>query len=192
MKNKKGFIKGVLAFLFLGILACLAFFPESGFRMYIAPAGIALILSVIHIYMPLLADIPEDNPKVKTMRRYNMLTAAIIFGIFIARYFLPESALAEKDRFLLPFSVAITILIGNAAPKLPINCVMGIRLPWTRRDPDTWRVAHQILGYCTFPIAFIMIVVSTLPLPVIFSVGGLLMFALIPSVYSFIYYYRKR
>ena len=192
MKNRKSIVKGVLVLVVLGIFACLAVFPESGVRMYIAPVGIVLMLLAIHIYMPLLADIPNDNPKVKTMRRYNMLTAVIIIGIFIARNFLPENVLADKDRFILPFSVVITILVGNAAPKLPINCVMGIRLPWTRRDPDTWRVAHQILGYCTFPIVFIMMIGGMLIDPVIFSVGGLIMFALIPSVYSCIYHYRKR
>ena len=192
MKSRKGIIKGVLVLLVFSIFACLAVFPASSFRMYIVPVGIALMLLIIHIFMPLLADIPNDNPKVKTMRRYNMLTAVIIIGIFIVRNFLPENALADKDRFILPFSVAVTVLVGNAAPKLPINCVMGIRLPWTRRDPDTWRVAHQMLGYCTFPIVFIMIVGGMLLDPVVFSVGCLLLFALIPSVYSCIYYYKKR
>ena len=174
MKSKKGIIKGILVLVVLGIFVCLAVFPESGFRMYIVPAGIALILLVIHIYMPLLADIPNDNPKVKTMRRYNLLTAVIVIGIFVVRNFLPENVWADKDRFILPFSVVVTILVGNAAPKLPMNCVMGIRLPWTRKDADTWRVAHQVLGYCTFPIVLIMIVGGLLIDPVVFSVGGLL------------------
>ena len=93
---------------------------------------------------------------------------------------------------VLIFSVILTLVMGNAAPRIPVNRVMGIRLPWTLKDPDTWRVAHRMMGYCAFPTAVFMLAGGILLHPVIFSVGGMLAVALIPSVYSYMYNCRKR
>lgn len=192
MKNKDHLIKMALILLVLAILICKAVFPESNLGKYIAPGGIALAMLFNHIFMPQFANLPNDNPKVKTMRRINMLVAVIMAVLFIVNNLLPERTSQNEDKFILPFSVLVIMLVGNAAPKLPMNGIIGIRLPWTRRNPDTWRVAHRVLGYCTFPITFIMIAGGLLIDPVAFSVGGLLAFALIPSGYSFIYDYKKR
>lgn len=192
MKKRENIIKLILIFLAFGILAGRAVYPESNLWTYLTPVGLGLILLMVHVFMPQLAGLPKDNPKIKTMRRINLLTMGVIFGLFLAHRFVPEKVYEDKDRFLLPFSVAVVLLVGNAAPKIPVNPVMGIRLPWTRRDPDTWRAAHRVLGYCTFPVAFLMAAGGMLIHPVIFSVGGLLLWALIPSVYSYIYHCRKR
>ncbi|MCI9487129.1 MAG: hypothetical protein HFI64_09190, partial [Lachnospiraceae bacterium] len=106
----------------------------------------------------------------------------------------PDVQMAEDGdgRALLIFSVILTLVMGNAAPRIPVNRVMGIRLPWTLKDPDTWRAAHRMMGYCAFPTAVFMLAGGLMVHPVIFSVGGLLMVAVIPSVYSYIYDRRKR
>src|SRR5699024_4541134 len=49
----------------------------------------------------------------------------------------------------------VMVVLGNLAPKIPFNRYTGLRLPWTVRDEDTWRLAHRILGYISFPLVFL-------------------------------------
>ena len=51
----------------------------------------------------------------------------------------------------------LVLVYGNAAPKLPFNRHLGLRLPWTTADENTWRYAHRICGYMSFPTAFFML-----------------------------------
>ena len=192
MKKNGIIIKITIILLAAAICLVRAVFPESRMIRYAAPVGSELILLLLHLAMPVLAGLPGDNPKVKTMRRINLLIAAVAAVLLISRSFLPEREFGDRDHFLLLFSVAVTLLVGNAAPKLPVNPVMGVRLPWTKRDPDNWRATHKVLGYCAFPIALLMLTGGLLIDPVVFSVGGLLAFALIPAVYSWIYHYKKK
>lgn len=153
-------IKLILIFLAFGILAGRAVYPESNLWTYLTPVGLGLILLMVHVFMPQLAGLPKDNPKIKTMRRINLLTMGVILGLFLAHRFVPEKVYEDKNRFLLPFSVAVVLFVGNAAPKIPVNPVMGIRLPWTRRDPDTWRGADSFRIFLYLPLQIKLIAAS--------------------------------
>lgn len=192
MKNKKSFVDIMLYTLVLIILVTGIFTIESTLKNYIAGICIALILIIIHIFMPHFAGLDSDNPKVRTMRRYNFLMGMVIIISFALHNIFPQKTVINDDKFIVLLVVAITLLVGNAAPKLPINSIIGIRLPWTMCDQDTWGIAHRVLGYCSFPVAIIMTIGGLYINPVIFSVGGLVVLALIPSIYSCVYYYKKK
>nr|WP_279285788.1 SdpI family protein [Clostridium perfringens] len=83
------------------------------------------------------------------------------------------------------------MFFGNLAPKIPFNRYMGLRLPWTVRDEDTWRVAHRILGYVSFPIGIVMFVLSFFFKVETIVVTGVLTWIIIPSIYSLVFYYKK-
>lgn len=191
MKSHKKIIDGSIFILLSVILLSRILITEENLRSRIAEICIALILIILHVFMPQFVKLEPDSPKVKTMRRYNILTGIIIISLFTVHNFLPQTSFANNDKVLLLFLVVVVILIGNAAPKLPINGVIGIRLPWTMRDQETWRIAHRVLGYCSFPVAVIMIAGGLLINPVFFSIGGVIVCMLIPSIYSFIYYCKK-
>lgn len=152
---------------------------------------IAIFLIAIHVFMPYIADLEKGNPKVKTLRRYNILTGIVIVFLFVVHHFQPDINSENSDKLILIFVTIVILLVGNAAPKLPINGAIGIRLPWTVHDEDTWRATHRVLGYCSFPIAVIMVVGGMFVNPVLFTIGGLIVCMMIPSVYSFIHYKRK-
>ncbi|WP_178390071.1 SdpI family protein [Faecalibaculum rodentium] len=39
------------------------------------------------------------------------------------------------------------VFCGWICPKLSWNRYEGLRLPWTVSDPQTWALAHHILGW---------------------------------------------
>ena len=64
---------------------------------------------------------------------------------------------------------------------------MGLRLPWTTTDEKTWKIANRLLGYITFPLVFIMLILYFITEQselVLFI--GLVIWVGIPTIYSFI------
>lgn len=168
--------------------------PEGNLIISIV-GGLSIILLVIFdIKAPEIAKLSEDNPKIKTMRNLNRLTIFIIIIVCIFSILSPiESSLDSKtNEILLVGLCSIFIMFfGNLSPKIPFNRYLGLRLPWTIRDEDTWRVAHKIVGYLSFPIAIAMFISSFFFSTETVAITGVLTWIIIPSVYSLVFYYKK-
>lgn len=192
MKNNKSLSDIILYTLVLIILVTGISTIKSTLKNYIVGICIVLILIIMHIFMPHFAGFDSNNPKVRTIRRCNFLMGIVIIILFALHNIFPQKTVINNDKFIVLSVVVITLIFGNVAPKLPINRVIGIRLPWTICDQDTWEIAHRVLYYCSFPVATIIAIGGLYINPIIFSVGGLIIFTLIPSIYSYVYYYKKK
>jgi len=80
---------------------------------------------------------------------------------------------------------------GNLSPKIPFNRYLGLRLPWTINDEDTWKIAHKILGYLSFPIAIAMFILTLYFNLNTIVPACIVIWIIIPSLYSFLFYYKK-
>ena len=72
------------------------------------------------------------------------------------------------------------------------NRHVGLRLPWTVSDEETWNLAHRVLGIITLPLAIAYFVLSLLNID--FDKLSMIIIGLwvgIPSVISLIYYWKK-
>ena len=115
-------------------------------------------MGVAQTRMAVITNLSKDNPKVKTMRRMNRLTVILA----VALYFVP---LIDNDFIVnIPtsfiFVVTIMLFTGNA---------------------------NRLLGYITFPLVFIMLILYFITEQselVLFI--GLVIWVGIPTIYSFI------
>jgi uncharacterized membrane protein len=83
------------------------------------------------------------------------------------------------------------LVFGNVSPKIPFNRYLGLRLPWTIRDEETWKIAHKILGYSAFPVAIIQfILIFFLDIELVITTC-IISWIIIPSIYS-LYFYTKK
>lgn len=177
------------------LILALGFFGKNT-NTEVVILGILLFVALIlfDIYTPKIANLPADNPKVKTMRRLNRFSMVFTVLCFSFINWLPEitniNSKADKI-FSTVITIVIMILIGNAAPKIPFNRYMGLRLPWTVRDESTWRVAHKLLGYITFPLVIILIIGSIFGDSAAFIKYCIIAWIMIPGVYSGWHYYMK-
>lgn len=175
--------------LLIMLLLC-ALIPSEPIRSYVVLGGMAIALISVHIFMPSITQLSKENPKVKTLRRINIfITIILLIGIIIQNYFSYEKS-NQNHFILLIFSCLVVFVIGIAAPKLPVNGLIGIRLPWVMSNEVVWKATHKVMGYCSFPISIIMAVGGIYINSVFFAIGGLLAWALIPTIYS-CYYYSK-
>ena len=170
----------------LSITALLiAFFKNLSNVNFLIGAGLISLMGVAQTRMAVITNLSKDNPKVKTMRRMNRLTVILA----VALYFVP---LIDNDFIVnIPtsfiFVVTIMFFTGNVSTKLPLNKYMGLRLPWTTTDEKTWKIANRLLGYITFPLVFIMLILYFITEQselVLFI--GLVIWVGIPTIYSFI------
>ncbi len=192
----KGY-KSVQIFFFVISLVILAlgfFAPKGNITATIIGLLAFGALIVLHIYTPQIAGLSADNPKVKTMRRLNYAFMVLMVVCFGAINWLPQitTLSAEAKNVLsIAFATVLMIVIGNIAPKLPFNRYMGLRLPWTVRDEQTWKVAHKLLGYLTFPLVAVMMIgcffVNTIEL----IKWCIITWVAIPGLYSAWYYYGR-
>lgn len=177
-----------LAIIILGI-----FIPDAKTPKAVFIGLILITLIILDLNMAKVAKLSEDNPKVRTMRYMNRLIIAV-FTILGAYYIVSPSITitAEASDKILIIGISIFIMIfGNISPKIPFNRYMGLRLPWTIRDEETWKIAHKITGYLAFPVGILMIISSFFFKSQYVAGVGIISWILLPSLYSLWFYYKK-
>jgi uncharacterized membrane protein len=155
-----------------------------------------LILCAIFIvgrHIPDFVSLSVDNPKMKTLRFINWFTIGIvILGVALSAAFEKHVLTDLQEKWLsLVLVTLIMVVIGNFAPKIPFNRYIGLRLPWTVRDEETWILAHRILGYITFPLVVCFIVLSQFLDTKTCVMITLLTWILIPGILSGLYFLKK-
>lgn len=194
MKNNKFdflrifFLISSIAIILLGI-----FLSEARTSKAVVMGLIVFTLVILDKNMAKVANLSEDNPKVKTMRSMNRLILAlmVLLGVYyICSPFVTVSENISDKAIIIGLAIFIMIF-GNISPKIPFNRYMGLRLPWTIRDEDTWKLAHKIVGYIAFPIGITMIIASFFFKSQFVALVGILSWILIPGLYSLWFYYKK-
>ncbi len=86
------------------------------------------------------------------------------------------------------------IVLGNYLPKTGQNHTVGIRVPWTLADEENWNATHRFGGRVWVAGGFITMIGSFLPGTLGHRIvpAALLVVALAPILYSYLYYRRQR
>ena len=66
-----------------------------------------------------------------------LCTATILIGL---------GAKLDMPRVVSLLVTGMFVVIGNVLPKTKPNWIAGVRLPWTLRDAENWRVTHRWTG----------------------------------------------
>ena len=183
----------VLIFSLLGLLSAV-FIPFPVLKLALLCALSAACLVILYRNMDSLTGYSEENPKNRTMKWITVFNGALLL-LCIGAVWLGENGYlgnVSEEWLAVALVSVIMVVLGNLAPKIPFNRYTGLRLPWTVRDEDTWRLAHRILGYISFPLVFLYgalllcgVEIGTATGIVIFS------WIIIPGGISFLFYRRK-
>lgn len=161
-------------------------------------AGICMLIAGIVLYrnLALFTSLTTDDLRigifrVTTLCNISILIIGIVFAFLSAVDVINFSENGEK-LFAMVLLSCIMVFIGIVSPKLPYNRHTGLRLPWTVRDEDTWKIAHRILGFISFPMVLLYIACAlTISDFEIVSVVTMLIWISIPGGISYIYFYKK-
>ena len=178
-------------FLSIMILGFGLFGPNTGNTMGLIALLALAALIIFDIFTPTIAKLPPEHPKTKMMRRLNRFSMLFIAVIFSFMTWLPVMTDIQEEMIGTAIAVVVMVVIGNAAPKIPFNRYMGLRLPWTIRDEATWRAAHKLLGAITFPLVCILIIGSIFGEPAAFIKYTIIAWVAIPGIYSAWFFYLR-
>lgn len=183
----------LLIFSLLGLLSAV-FIPFPVLKLALLCALSAACLVILYRNMDSLTGYSEENPKNRTMKWITVFNGALLLFCIGAVWLGENGYLGNVSEEWLAVALVsvVMVVLGNLAPKIPFNRYTGLRLPWTVRDEDTWRLAHRILGYISFPLVFLYgalllcgVEIGTATGIVIFS------WIIIPGGISFLFYRRK-
>ena len=194
--NKKNMTLTRAFFVLISILVIVVgrLSPNSNGKTLTIGSLIMLALIILDIKFPTITNLSEDNPKIKTMRFINRLTMGILLTfILFTSVFQMGAIFSERTNKILVvgFFSVFMIIFGNLSPKIPFNRYLGLRLPWTIRDEDTWKIAHRILGYISFPIAILQFIFVFFFQPQQIIPISILIWIIVPGLYSLWFFYRK-
>lgn len=100
----------------------------------------------------------------------------------------------DIDLFARIFIGLLFIIIGNYLPKIRQNYTIGIKLPWTLANEENWNKTHRFAGviYIITGIAVLLTIFmgKLNNLGVMFVVA--IIAAIMPCIYSFMLYIRKK
>lgn len=183
----------LLIFSLLGLLSAV-FIPFPVLKLALLCALSAACLVILYRNMDSLTGYSEENPKNRTMKWITVFNGALLL-LCIGAVWLGENGYlgnVSEEWLAVALVSVVMVVLGNLAPKIPFNRYTGLRLPWTVRDEDTWRLAHRILGYISFPLVFLYgalllcgVEIGTATGIVIFS------WIIIPGGISFLFFRRK-
>ena len=184
--------------LFVSFLSMMITMSVKNEVVSILMAGICMLIAAIVLYrnLALFTSLTTDDLRigifrVTTLCNISILIIGIVFAFLSAVDVINFSENGEK-LFAMVLLSCIMVFIGIVSPKLPYKRHTGLRLPWTVRDEDTWKIAHRILGFISFPMVLLYIACAlTISDFEIVSVVTMLIWISIPGGISYIYFYKK-
>lgn len=183
----------LLIFSLLGLLSAV-FIPLPVLKLALLCALSAACLVILYRNMDSLTGYSEENPKNRTMKWITVFNGALLL-LCIGAVWLGENGYlgnVSEEWLAVALVSVVMVVLGNLAPKIPFNRYTGLRLPWTVRDEDTWRLAHRILGYISFPLVFLYGALLLSGVEIGTATGAVVFFwIVIPGGISFLFYRRK-
>lgn len=170
--------------------------PDGWAGKPMAVFGIPLLMLVMQWVCALVtnADKRNHNQSAKAMNMVlwiipaiSIAAAAMIYGVAFG--------MEPNANMLLPILMGTMFLIvGNYLPKCKCNHTIGIKLVWTVYNEENWNATHRFGGKVWMGAGALILLCAFLPgnLPVIAFFLILLVAAVAPMVYSYLYYRKQR
>lgn len=162
----------------------------------------AILFPLISIGLVVLVrGLMAISPKLdrQGQRANTTIASIIIAGVLLLLLIvqLAATAIALKMpvdmTFVIDLAVALLfIVIGNFMGKIRRNLSgVGIRTPWTLANDTVWERTHRLGGWLFVAVGLLNVVLSFIPNLRIFGLlGGMLLVALVTTVYSYVVYQR--
>ena len=158
-----------------------------------AVIGLPLILVGVHVICTVatLADPRKQNISDKIFRLVLWITPCISLLVMGGTYAYALGYDVDIARVTMILMGVVFVLLGNYMPKCRQNYTVGIKVPWTLADPENWNKTHRFAGWLWTGagIVFLGMSLTGKASPAI-MLGLILAVALVPMIYSYVYYVR--
>ncbi len=164
----------------------------KAFVVFVMP----LILLAMHVLCLLITLKDPGN------RKQNKKIVTITFWILplvslLCHGFVYASALGmtwDPEYLIVPGMAVMFLVMGNYLPKVRQNLTFGIKLTWTVRDEENWNATHRFGGRLWVAGGILLLFTALLPEVLMVTAMVVILFAmaLMPIVYSYCFYRKKK
>ncbi|WP_276353645.1 SdpI family protein [Cohnella caldifontis] len=98
-------------------------------------------------------------------------------------------------RLLTGWFGVLWLIIGNRLGQVRSNFTFGIRTPWTLTDEHNWKMTHRLAGRLWFVAGLVMLAAAGFTgtyVAAVVLIAAVLVSALIPTLYSYLLYAKRR
>jgi uncharacterized membrane protein len=154
--------------------------------------GIALGIYLLTRYLPAIDPKRTARFSRQSFQKIGLAIVTLLTAInIIIVYCASAGRSPDVNHLLFPLLGLFFAYLGNILYSIKPNYFIGIRTPWTLESEDNWRATHR-LGSKVFFVGGICLTVAALLIPsgsavvLLMVITGIM--ALIPVIYSFIYF----
>jgi len=163
--------------------------------------GPSVLIGVSGLVYLLLKFLPAIDPKKQikygqdTFQKLALGLVIFLAALNIAIIYATVNHGFQIDKLIFPLIGLFFAFLGNLMNSIKPNYFAGIRTPWTLESEDNWRATHRLAGKIWF-VGGIIITIVMLFLPpkagTIFFTIFVCVMALIPIIYSFVYFKKHQ
>lgn len=165
-------------------------------RALLLPPGIVVVLGLVFSAVPYIEPMQDRLEGSAPVLRVSWIGLLVMMVVIQAIVAAPAFGWDVGPNFILVILGGLLIVIGNVLPKSRPGFFVGIRTPWTITDTDIWIATHRLGGKLMMLVGAVLVLTAFMPLPadvrVALIVGGAVASALVPVVYSWWLWHRKK
>lgn len=167
--------------------------PDTYMPKLIAAFGLPILLALLNLYVQFRVEKDPKGERAPSMLRTLSKWSVPIISM-IAIPITLFMALGKNIPIVMIISAIVGIVVvvsGNYLPKCKQNNTIGIKLPWTLEDDETWNHTHRFAGFIWVIGGSVIVINAFLQIHyVIFAV--IVCLVVLPFVYAYVFYSRKR
>ena len=165
-------------------------------RALLFPAGMALLLSAIFAVLPRIEPLQDRLEGSAPLLRTAWI-GTLLLMVFVQLFIGAQAfGIEVQGHFVLVPVGLLFLCLGNMLPKSRPGFFVGIRTPWTIVDEDVWIATHRLGGKLMMLAGAVLILSALAPMSaearVFATLGAILAAALVPVVYSWWQWDRKK
>lgn len=163
--------------------------------LFVAPALVAL-LGTLFAALPRIEPLQERMAQSAPVLRVAWVALLLLLSLTFAKVAGPVFGIDLPVSLISVGAGALLVALGNVLPKSRPGFFVGIRTPWTLTDSENWIATHR-LGARTFIVAGLVVIAGALlPIPAALHarlvISATLLAALVPAVYSWWFWHRRK
>lgn len=167
------------------------------------PAWInAILLPAIALgFYFLMLVLPLADPRRASYARFPATLRVFRFaltGLFVAIHVIlvhaSFGAVVNSAMYIQLAIALLFIVLGNSMGRVRFNYFFGVRTPWTLNDEDNWNATHRLAARVWVVCGIVLLPAAFLPgkAGLTADIAIVAFAALVPVVYSFVFYLRAR
>ncbi|CAM3685302.1 SdpI family protein [Mucilaginibacter galii] len=169
--------------------------PKDLFGFQYLLLGVSLGVYLLIKYLPQIDPKQKAKYSADTFQKMSLGMVLFLSAINLAVLFATANGSFNIDKLLYPLMGLFFAFLGNLMNSIKPNYFAGIRTPWTLESEDTWRATHRLAAKLWFWGGVLITIITLLikgQAASTFFLCGTIMLALIPMVYSFIYFKKHQ